>query len=400
MGLMDILSDVFGGVGYALDTPGALTRGLLAKGADAFAGREIRDDWRASGRDLLEATGIAGPNQEGLDFGDVAGFATDLVVDPMNLMGLGWLGKTAGQAADVGKFNKRADLLRSTGGLPEELIPHLSPSVLDEAGKPRTFYHGTPNVFDEYDMSKMDPDGLFGKGIYTTASPVIASEYASKGGKFSALRRSGVDDQKIYDDFIAGGAPNSFRRPPSAIAKTIDEEAAEIAERMNYHPGVDYRKDLPADFTDFPYLANNYDIVPPAMNVRRQFLDIRNPINMDVGQDAGTIDRMMKAYGEVTGNPLTRDLTAPVLPVDKYATAMKADTLEQFPDIIKQMGHDGIVHQGGARAGRGKTMHDVAIAMDPSQVYKPWIAPTPKTAPSTRGPLGALLAYNLGQQEY
>ena len=63
---MDLLS----GLGYALDTPGALTRGLLTG----------RPGERASGEDLLRALGIE-------DAGWLANTATELVADPMNLIG-------------------------------------------------------------------------------------------------------------------------------------------------------------------------------------------------------------------------------------------------------------------------------------------------------------------------
>lgn len=96
------LWDVLSGVGYALDTPGALTRGVLAG----------RPGTRASGREMLEALGVLGPNQSGLDAGDVAGFGADMLVDPVNLLGgygmwkgaqaasRAWKGRKAGAIAD------------------------------------------------------------------------------------------------------------------------------------------------------------------------------------------------------------------------------------------------------------------------------------------------------------
>lgn len=88
------LFELLGDVGYVLDTPGALTRGLLS-------GRPFE---RASGREMLESWGILDPNKEGFDAGDVAGFGADVIVDPLNILGAGILGKLLGKADDAGDF--------------------------------------------------------------------------------------------------------------------------------------------------------------------------------------------------------------------------------------------------------------------------------------------------------
>ena len=67
------LMDVIGGIGYALDTPGAYTRGLLAG----------KPGQRVSGRELVEP--VFGENKEGFDAGDIPGFLADILVDPLNL---------------------------------------------------------------------------------------------------------------------------------------------------------------------------------------------------------------------------------------------------------------------------------------------------------------------------
>jgi hypothetical protein len=67
------LRDVLGGIGYAVDTPGALLRGVLAG----------KPGQRATGRDVLRL----GENKPGLDAGDVAGFLAEMVLDPVNLVG-------------------------------------------------------------------------------------------------------------------------------------------------------------------------------------------------------------------------------------------------------------------------------------------------------------------------
>jgi len=94
------LADIVGGVGYALDTPGALLRGALA-GAPGT---------RKSGRELLETYGLLGQNTEGLDAGDVAGFAADVVLDPINLLGGAAATKLAKTLSRASKARKAATM--------------------------------------------------------------------------------------------------------------------------------------------------------------------------------------------------------------------------------------------------------------------------------------------------
>ncbi len=61
-GLLDTLGELIGGVGYALDTPGALVRGALSG----------RIGERASGKDLLSSLGLL--NEDSGFLGDVAGY--------------------------------------------------------------------------------------------------------------------------------------------------------------------------------------------------------------------------------------------------------------------------------------------------------------------------------------
>jgi hypothetical protein len=55
------------------------------------------------------------------------------------------------------------------------------PRLKLEDGSPKPVYHGTqsPNVIEEIDLSKADPDGLYGPGFYTTEDPEVA---AGEGG--------------------------------------------------------------------------------------------------------------------------------------------------------------------------------------------------------------------------
>lgn len=81
----EVARNVLGGIGYALDTPGAMTRAALLNAMDALTGEDRFQGWRASGRDILERAGYA-PNTPGLDMGDVLGFGVETVLDPLNFI--------------------------------------------------------------------------------------------------------------------------------------------------------------------------------------------------------------------------------------------------------------------------------------------------------------------------
>lgn len=69
--------------------------------------------------------------------------------------------------------------------------------VVDESGKPKVVYHGTPSAgfstFDTY----AGKYGLMGSGGYFTESPSVASSYTSKG-KTGIIRRGGTPQEAVY----------------------------------------------------------------------------------------------------------------------------------------------------------------------------------------------------------
>lgn len=134
------LTDALSGAGYALDTPGALLRGILAG----------KPGMRKSGREMLESWGALGPNKAGFDAGDVAGFLADVLVDPVNLLG-GWavkgLAKTLGRQVAARRTASAAAKLRQpttlTKEAPASLASMARPHVAKRHIVPGLDYAGT-----------------------------------------------------------------------------------------------------------------------------------------------------------------------------------------------------------------------------------------------------------------
>src|SRR5438309_158108 len=57
-------------------------------------------------------------------------------------------------------------------------VPLPESVVRDPQGHLVKVYHGTRTTFPDFDVQYADPTALYGKGIYTTAHPAVASRYA------------------------------------------------------------------------------------------------------------------------------------------------------------------------------------------------------------------------------
>jgi len=200
------LWDVLEGGGNALDLPASVVRDILAweNPADQFL-TPFSDENRTSGRGMLEKWGALDENQEGLDWGDAAGFGVELLTDPMNIFGLAKMGRTALQARHAKTFNRAADAMKAAGAMPWELAERTV--ARDPLDKPVKLFHGTSHVFDEVDVDKTDPMNLFGKGFYMTADPKLAGTYTGK------------NKSKWWTDKLTEAVQQEFPNDPDLVAR-------------------------------------------------------------------------------------------------------------------------------------------------------------------------------------
>lgn len=383
---MNWLLDSLGYLGETLDKPGAAVRGLLAGRPDQLLNLVPFSDTmgltdpsqRTYGRDLLEKAGVLDANQEGFDWGDVAGFGVDLATDPLNWVGLGMAGRTAKTAGAARASNATREAMLAQRAMPEE-ISALTRAI-DEAGNPLRTYHGTRYSFGDYDLAKMSPDSLYGPGIYTTANPEVASTYAAKisDAELPAdnLRRAlGDAEQRMsryMDDFTKASNPLA-RENAKASVELYGQQAAAL------------RKQLAAAEKSLP---------PVSPNVRMHYIDARNPFDADALLGGGALSDLDAAAGvNLFGS---QDVSfAP----GSFAFKMLEQQLggpKAAYEALRKAGYDSITHMGGGLQGGGDIMHQVWIATDPSQVYAPYIAPALRDVPRVSPILAALAGQNLG----
>lgn len=438
---MSMLLDALQWAGESLDKPGAALRGLLAGRPDQLANLIPFSDTfgitdpsqRVSGRGLLEQYGMLSPKSEGEGFGlgDIAGMGVEMALDPTNLVGAGALKKLIGVRRAALASNANRDMLLAKGAMPEE-VAKLTKAV-DNFGSPVATYHGTPHVFDQYDLSKMNPESLYGPGVYTTVAPDIASEYVDKGAKdiidhaklleasdvvhkkAEAARRSLEKGLGQYAMIAPAGKEHlQARLDRLAHLDYIFEDVGRVAK----DPG--YRQEI---LQSYPELSKIFDatITPAPRNVRKQFLDIRNPFDIEKTFTSDEASRMGKlltgdpsvdfraGYEGVQGQQIYDSLVRAVEDIGEEGTQLLPDLADRvtnlYPkaganELLKQLGFDAITHTGGGRMGGGNLMHQVYMALDPRQIYQPLVVGGPQHVPSTSPLLAAMLGQNVLARAY
>lgn len=160
--MLDTLLNAVQALGNVVDTPGSVVRGLL------------------SGNPSRALSGILDPSQRvyGSEItGDpYSGFAVDMALDPLNLVGGLGLLKTA-KAAKLAKANnlQRAQLL-AKGGMPEEVAK--ATKIVSKSGKPLKAMHGSSAK--KIKTFKSSTVGETGPGIYFTDDKGVADFFANE----------------------------------------------------------------------------------------------------------------------------------------------------------------------------------------------------------------------------
>jgi len=424
--------DLVGTAGYALDTPGALSRGVLAG----------RPGERASGRELLEAWGLLGENQPGLDAGDVAGFGVDMAVDPLNAIGAGWLTKASRGAKVAKEANVLSDALRASGGMPEE-IAKLTKFADDATGMPKRLLHGT--AAPEFGPREFLPDpgtgNWLGKGTYFTDDPKHLSEY-QKMDKSGVLRptqalsreefQAAVRDlYKVLEKDLTESFPHhdldtlmkaipegSVDEMTSAVRKYWDDMellALSDDDWLVSRDTVAFRPVLAEQFSHF--LGESVDdkirhATPKNTRTMMAYVDSRKPFEMDAPMASETLERVLTDEQFARLQPdLSRRANSyerPFANYDLWAALQSSGgySPDEITDVLRNAGYDAISHGPDTRnlemfedfVGSPSVQridpYSEFVPFDPSQIYSPWVAPARKRVPSVAAPATALAAHN------
>lgn len=212
--------------------------------------------------------------------------------------------------------------------------------VVGRDGQPLTVYHGTAWEFENFDLSRADPDALYGPGFYHTESADIASGY------------TGLMSPLDLPTSTANIRPARLRiSNPFDIDKVYTgEEADAIVMRL--------AQALP-----------DYDIQDPGFR-----FESRSTVTGDelYHEWQALVTRAPQqgpeAPSNVVENFIGRGLDDPSqAPFLRSSFPLGKIGLNQ---ALQSIGFDGITHIGGRIT--GSPPHRVWIAFSPEQVYSPW----------------------------
>lgn len=261
---------MLGYVGSTFDKPGAALRGLLAGQPDQLLNLipfsdtlGITDEAdRVSGRDLLEQYGMLGPNTPGLDFGDVAGFAAEVGLDPLTYMTLGGSAYTKlGKAAEAA-----GTLAKASYGAGGELLQGARAAQM-AAGQRGLIGFGLPFM----DNVAVAGTGPWAQGI---AGGLDKAEHFIRHGNPVGRTLSGIFDPAVHDATTQAG---------QVAMRELDPElaAAEAAARMRL---MDHAQKL----REMGYLTSD----PAEVGQFRSYMEGVQPLSPQFAQAQPVLDAM------------------------------------------------------------------------------------------------------------
>lgn len=261
--MLDELLNILNTVGQVVDTPWAAVR-TAVRDRDIGSGLEsILDvNGRATGRQMLESLGMS-ENQPGLDWGDVAGFAAEVVPD-MLLPGAGaykalkWL-RPVDEIAPAGRawldaIDKAVPTPAGPQAIPEDQLMRLigSNPIIDAAeSMPLALPAPTPDAAPYYSRLRQAIEALPGENYKSQSvlnqlkrvSPEGFAQQEVEWSKLGELLGQGpmVSKQQLLahmDEVLPSYSPNWLTREVPKYEQYSTGTGA-YTERLAQHPGDD-----------------------------------------------------------------------------------------------------------------------------------------------------------------
>lgn len=234
-------------VGAILDTPGGVVRNLLGGGNVMGTLAPSQADQRVSGRDLLEQMGILGPNQEGLDLGDVAGFAAEIATDPLTYLTFGGsaLGKAGKLLKSAGVYEDVIDASVRSGGALGPRTARIQTTLkqamdlLPDAQKKQVMDTALAKGVNTGKLMEQKLGGLLGVGFPLAGAPgMLTPTFGSVGDavaggmdKIGGGMRYSAPGRLLASTFNAD-LKQATSKEGQQIAKALSREQERIAVRV------------------------------------------------------------------------------------------------------------------------------------------------------------------------
>jgi hypothetical protein len=201
-----------------------------------------------------------------------------------------------------------------------------------------------------------------------TDNPGVASSYANTEASF--IRRR-MTPEEIAEKYQPGGfVPDWGQNGLSVEALSQDNLGSWVVQ------GRDVTNKAPVSFRVSDEVYDR-----PNQAVSSYFLNSQKPFDMTKGElsKEEAVSILKALTDKFSYQSLADELS------DGYTGFWKRDPEHFYEDIgglvgkgelnnaLKGLGYDAIRHTGGTRMGGGKTLHDVWIALNPEQVYEPFL---------------------------
>lgn len=304
------------------------------------------------------------------------------------------MGDKKGKSKQVGlgKVKSNPGELRLWEGF-DRTPPELAGTkAIDEDGTPARYYHGSPRGYVDPDFSK-STSNLFtnpGEAYYTTTDPTVAAGYAGGGPGYLPTGNQ-VRPMKLLvkNPFDVGDwtDPKRAFKYTAREANDIVKKAWILAKGKVETVFNKYKKELTSVYDEHGNVIDTNDIF-----VKSILDDIdENRINknefgdkdLDTPSTRGEIilQTLMEMHNPIIDNihEMLGELNVPFdiqkKVLDEIFHFATDDGIHYWhvSEFLKAQGYDGIIHQGGIRAGSGRKQHNVVIVFDPEQIKSPWI---------------------------
>lgn len=220
--LKSVLGTTMGGLQYVaetLDKPGRAVRGLLGGKPSELMNLipfsdtlGLTDPQQAvSGRDILENAGILDKNTPGLDWGDVAGFAADVVTDPLMYVGPGALNAAGKLAAKSGKLAQAGGKVAGRALTP---ATELAEAALKAGQLAPTWESGI----------RAGQRGLVGLGVPGVPSLQTVLGTGERAAEFAGKYVDPMLDYLKYGNPVGRGMNRLFNRDAGDLAQGISQK--------------------------------------------------------------------------------------------------------------------------------------------------------------------------------
>jgi hypothetical protein len=232
-------------------------------------------------------------------------------------------------------------------------------------------YHGTGTTFDDFSKDKFSTGAggdLYGKGIYLTDNPEVASTYARRPTSSRSTEPRPALIQQLYslqdtdpktyetirpfvDSWVTSTGPQYSAASTISAWHALDDEIRRLGIILNPGPNVRIQRLFsakPFDVEDIPHPADARAI----MDSLEQKLGPRTQPN---DKDWGRLipEFLNSTYKSLTGS-------------GDYDSAAIQFLVNRHPEALQSAGFDSIRYPGGAVS--GGQYHNAYVAPDPCQV--------------------------------